>query len=182
MKSTRLLMDEHQQILRAIRVIDAMASRVAHGLSIHSGDADFVIRFLQVYGDFHHQEREETTLFPSVIKASPALDLQILSRFSNEHHQQRSLLDAILESMKSRRGHEFVLYAKLFSDISRTHIQVEDNDIFRRIDRILVEKEDERIAWELNDDTANRYEKIPDLLADLADIELRYVARLRRQN
>jgi len=39
--------------------IDAMASRVAHGLSLHIGDADFVIRFLQVYGDFHHQEREE---------------------------------------------------------------------------------------------------------------------------
>src|SRR4051794_34809378 len=115
MKATRLLMDEHQQILRAIRIIDAMASRVAHGLPIHAADTDSVIRFLRVFGDYHHQEREEAILFPSVIKGGPAAELHSLSHFSHEHSQQRLLLDGILDAMKSRRGHQFVIYAKLLS-------------------------------------------------------------------
>jgi len=181
MKATRLLMDEHQQILRAIRVVDAMASRVAHGLSIHDGDADFILRFLLVFGDYHHQEREEAILFPSILKGGPAAELHRLSHFTHEHHQQRSLLEGILKALKSRQGHEFVFYAKLLTDIERAHIQAEDNDIFRRADRILTVEEDERIARELADDTSDRYERIPDLLEALATIELRYVSRILRQ-
>lgn len=181
MKATRLLMDEHQQILRAIRVVDAMASRVAHGLSVPEGDADFILRFLLIFGDYYHQEREESILFPSILKGGPTAELRRLSHFTHEHHQQRSLLEGILKALRSRQGHEFVLYAKLLSDIERAHIQAEDNDIFRRADRILTAEEDHRIERELADDTSDRYEKIPDLLETLATIELKYVSRILRQ-
>src|SRR2546421_46740 len=130
MKATRLLMDEHEQILRAVSVVDAMATRVAHGLALGEDDAGFILLFLRAFGDRYHQEREDSILFPALIKSSPAAELHRLSYFIHEHSQQRSLLEGILDAMMSHHGREFVFYAKLLSDIERAHIRAEDDDVF----------------------------------------------------
>jgi hemerythrin-like domain-containing protein len=175
MKATRILMEEHQYILRSLDVICEMADRVTNGEDMDNRDVDCILQFLQAFGDEHHQEKEEAILFPALLKASHAEEHACLCQITFEHNQQRSLLEGIEDALRSRKGKDFVYYAKRLSELVRAHIQSEDEDVFKRADRILSVEEDERIAKELAAyDSPHRAERLSDLLKRLVALELKY--------
>jgi hemerythrin-like domain-containing protein len=175
MKATSILMEEHRYILRSLDVICEMADRVANGESVDDRDVDCILQFLQVFGDDHHQEKEEAILFPALLKASHAEEHACLCQITFEHNQQRSLLEGIEDAMRSRKGADFVYYAKRLAELVRAHIQSEDDDVFKRADAILSAEEDDRIARELASyDSPHRAERLRALLKSLAELEIKY--------
>jgi hemerythrin-like domain-containing protein len=175
MKATRLLMDEHQVILRSLTVISEMAARVESGNAVDDRDIDTILQFLQAFGDDHHQEKEEAILFPALLKASTAVEHECLCQITFEHNQQRSLLEGIDDALRSRKGKDFVYYARRLAELVRAHIHTEEEDVFRRADTILSAVEDERIANELAAyDSPNRTERLRTLLERLTELEIKY--------
>jgi hemerythrin-like domain-containing protein len=175
MKATRLLMDEHQYILRSLEVIAQMAARVANGEEVDDRDVDCILQFLQAFGDDHHQEKEEAILFPALLKASNAKEHECLCQITFEHNQQRSLLEGIEDALRSRKGKDFVYYARRLAELVRAHIQTEDDEVFKRADAILSVEEDERIAKELAAyDSPQRAERLTALLKRLVALEMKY--------
>jgi hemerythrin-like domain-containing protein len=175
MKATRLLMDEHQYILRALDVISEMAARVEKGESLDDCDADTIIQFLQAFGDDHHQEKEESILFPALLKASHAEEHECLCEITFEHNQQRSLLEGLEDALRSRHGTDFVYYARRLAELVRMHIQDEESEMFRRADAILSAEEDERIACEMAAyDSPQRAERLRNLLQQLFKLQVKY--------
>jgi hemerythrin-like domain-containing protein len=175
MKATRLLMDEHQYILRSLDVISEMAARVEKGESLDDCDADTILQFLQAFGDDHHQEKEESILFPALLKASHAEEHECLCEITFEHNQQRSLLEGLEDALRSRKRTDFVYYARRLALLVRMHIQDEEEAMFRRADAILSVEEDERIAREMAAyDSPQRMELLRDLLKRLLILEIKY--------
>jgi len=175
MKATSILMDEHRYILRALEVICEMANRVANGENVDDRDMDCVLQFLQAFGDDHHQEKEEAILFPALLGASHADEHDCLCQITFEHNQQRSLLEGIEDALRSRKGKEFVYYARRLAELVREHIKSEDEEVFKRADAILSAEEDDRIARELAAyDTPHRAERLRELLKRLEALELKY--------
>ena len=176
MKATRLLMEEHRYILRALDVIDEIASRVREGEMPDEGDVECLLEFLHVFGDNHHQEKEESILFPALLQASHAEEHRCLCQVTFEHNQQRSLIEGIEDALRSHKGQDFAYYAKRLSEIVREHIRTEDEQIFKRADAIFSMEEDERIASELAAyDSAYRVEKLAGVLKRLITLEVKYV-------
>jgi hemerythrin-like domain-containing protein len=175
MKATGILMEEHRYILRSLDVICEMANRVANGEEADDRDVDCILQFLQAFGDDHHQEKEEAILFPALLKASNAQEHECLCQITFEHNQQRSLLEGIEDALRSRKGKDFVYYARRLAELVRAHIQSEDDDVFRRADAILSAEEDERIAKELAAyDSPHRAERLRELLKRLVRLEIKY--------
>jgi len=175
MRATRILMEEHRYILRSLEVISEMADRTANGEDVDYRDVDGILQFLQAFGDDHHQEKEESILFPALLKASNAEEHECLCRITFEHNQQRSLLEGIEDALRSRKGNDFVYYARRLAELVRAHISSEDDEVFKRADAILSPEEDDRIAKELAAyDTPHRAERLRELLKRLAALEYKY--------
>ena len=90
MKCTDLLDNDHQIILRAVDVLEQMADDVRKGHSVDPQDVEFVIRFLKEFEDEHHQTKEESALFPILLKNAGAQEAklrQMMFEHGKYHHR-----------------------------------------------------------------------------------------------
>src|SRR6476469_5697708 len=98
MKCTDLLIEDHRVITRALDVLDRMATRVENGQSVEHADVEMLLRFLRVFADNYHQAKEESALFPELMRTSLANDAR-LRQMMFEHDQERSLVEGLTEAM-----------------------------------------------------------------------------------
>jgi hemerythrin-like domain-containing protein len=149
MKSTKVLMDEHKLILRALNIIEQMAVNVEHGKQPDGQDVEDILRFLRLFADDHHQVKEEAVLFPAMLKGGDPNSLARLQWMTFEHNQERSLVEGLEDSLRTNKGENFVYFAERLNHILRTHIHKEDHILFELADDALSTEEDERVANEL---------------------------------
>ena len=147
MKCTDLLDKDHQIILRALDVLEQMADEVKKGYPIDPRDLEFVVRFLKEFEDEHHQTKEESALFPILLKASGAQQVR-LEQMRFQHDQERSLVEGLEEALKTKHGQDFVHFAKRLIDLLRAHIYKEESELFGLIELVLSDEEDRRVVEE----------------------------------
>jgi hemerythrin-like domain-containing protein len=147
MRCTDLLDKDHQIILRALDVLQQMAEEVKKGQSVNSRDVESIVRFLKEFEDEHHQTKEESALFPILLKNSSP-ERARLAQMLFEHDQERSLVDGLEEALKTRQGKDFVYFAERLTTLLRSHINKEGAALFGLIERTLSDDEDGRVVAE----------------------------------
>lgn len=172
MKCTDLLSQEHKVILRALDVLDEMAERVEDDQPVDAGDVETLLRFLRTFADDLHQNKEESALFPELLRTSAATQ-PALRHMLFEHDQERSLVEGLEDSLRTKKGAEFSYFAGRLTDLLRNHIRKEDSILFDIVDRSLSTEQDERVTSGLN-----QFEISSDLLADLRHLEWTYLRRV----
>jgi len=172
MKCTDLLTQEHKTILRALDILDHMAARIEEDQPLAVEDVETILRFLRAFADNQHQAKEESALFPELLRTSAANDAP-LRQMIFEHDQERSLVEGLEDSLRTKRGMEFVHFANRLTGLIRTHIRKEDNILFPMAERCLSPEQDERVTTELN-----KFEVDVAFLADLRRLEWTYLRRV----
>src|SRR5437016_11097245 len=172
MKCTELLIQEHKIILRALDIIDHMAARIEHDQPVEAADVETILRFLRAFADNHHQAKEESALFPELMRTSAANEGP-LRQMVFEHDQERSLVEGLEDSLHTKKGMDFVHFANRLTELIRTHIRKEDNILFEIADRSLSAEQDERVTTELKN-----FQIDLDFLADLRRLEWTYLRRV----
>jgi len=171
MKCTDALIQEHKIILRALDVLDQMAERVEQEQPVDTEDVETLLRFLRKFADDLHQTKEESALFPELMRTAAA-NQPALKQMLFEHDQERSLVEGLEDSLRSKKGSEFVQFAGRLSDLLRTHIRKEDTILFEIADRSLSPEQDDRVMAGLN-----QFQISLDFLADLRRLEWTYLRR-----
>ena len=176
MKTTALLKEEHEYIVRAMNVLENMAVRIVRGELADSNDRESILSFLRSFLDDHHQTKEEFILFPALLRASHGDDHECLCKLIFEHNRERSLVEGIEEAMATRKTEDFVYYAHRFVDIVRSHVADEEKNLFQHADALLSPEEDERMVREIGlFDTPAQRRTLIALLKGLATLELKYL-------
>jgi hemerythrin-like domain-containing protein len=174
MKATKLLMDEHKQIARALDIIERMAERSEKHEEVPARDVEDILQFLDLFADRHHQGREEAVLFPAMLKSRPQ-DHAKVANIVFEHDQERSLVSGIQDSLKTRSSSDFAYFVRRLVQILRSHIHKEDHVLFELANSMLSPEDDEHVARELADFERGWTEtKLPGLLDRLAELERKY--------
>lgn len=169
MRCTDILIQEHQIILRALDILDNMAERTKKDQAVASLDVETLLRFLRTFADDHHQVKEESALFPELLRTSVANNDR-LRQMSFEHDQERSLVEGLEDALHTKKGSDFVHFASWLATLLRTHIHKEDNLLFEIARRSLSAEQDEHITAELTKFQVDRQ-----VLADLEDLEEKYL-------
>jgi len=172
MKCIDLLIQDHRIILRALEVLDQMAVCVGNDETLDKEDVESILGFLRGFADNHHQTKEESALFPQLMRTAAAKDGP-LRQMIFEHDQERSLVEGLEEALHTRKGEEFVHFAKRLSSLLRGHIDKEDNALFKLAELHLSSEQDECITKELN-----QFRVDPAFLADLRRLEWDYLGRV----
>ncbi len=145
MKCTDLLFEDHIIILRALDVLDRMAADMEKGETIAPLDIEDVLRFLRVFGDEHHQAKEESVLFPALLGVV-RLQHAPLRHMLFEHDQERSLIEGLEDALKTKKGSDFRHYAGRLSGLLRNHIEKENNILFDIVEKSLSNEQHDQIA------------------------------------
>jgi hemerythrin-like domain-containing protein len=147
MKCTDLLFQDHIIILRALDILDRMAADMEKGEPIDPVDIKDVLRFLRVFGDEHHQAKEESVLFPALLGVA-RLQQAPLRHMLFEHDQERSLIEGLEDALKTKKGPDFCHYAGRLSGLLRNHIDKENNILFDIVEKSLSKEQHDHVAAE----------------------------------
>jgi len=170
MKCTDDLMQDHKIILRSLEVLQCVAKGASAKLFDYT-DANALLRFLRIFADEHHHLKEESALFPELMRASQAQGGP-LRHLLFEHDQERSLVEGLDEALSSKRSADFILFANRLTSRIRNHIENEDKILFPILTALISEAQDEKVSAEFE-----KFQLDPGLLADLDRLEAKYLGR-----
>jgi hemerythrin-like domain-containing protein len=148
-----------------------MAARAKRQQPVETADVEALLRFLRSFADNFHQTKEESALFPELMR-SCAASQEPLRRMMFEHDQERSLVEGLEDALYTKKGADFVHFAERLSALIRAHIDKEDNVLFQIVEHSLSAEQDERVAAELN-----QFEINLGFRADLRRLEWTYLGR-----
>ena len=131
---TDVLRDEHRVILRALDVLEAAAARLASGRPLPEGWWSEIIWWLRSFADKNHHAKEETSLFPAMVKAGVPSTGGPIDVMLEEHRRGRALVRAMEagEPTAQAAAREYVI-------LLREHIEKENGVLFPLADAVLDE-------------------------------------------
>jgi hemerythrin-like domain-containing protein len=124
MMCTEMVIQDHAILRRGLDILDGMVRKLESGERIEIMDGTNLLKFLRVFGDEYHQTMEENVLYPALLRASP--EQALLRQMLSEHGEERALVAAVDDALKSRRGVDFVRGARRLSLLLRSHLDKED--------------------------------------------------------
>lgn len=132
------LMHEHEAILFALKILDAMGRRLSADEAVDAADLQGFIGFLQEFADKCHHGKEEGMLFPALVAAGVAQKDGPVGVMLHEPTLGRQWIhdmDASLRPMVDATA--FVRAARGYADLLRAHIQKENEVLFPMAERLL---------------------------------------------
>ena len=177
MKCTDLLTQDHKCILRSLDVLDVIAGKVEKSEQVDTTDIESLLHFLRVFGDDHHQTKEESALFPvSMLTEKGQHQHGPVNHMQFEHDQERSLVGGIAEALKTKKGPDFVHFANQLCALLRNHIYKEEHILFEIVEGSLSPEQDAQVAGEFQKfDLAARNRQ--ELLDSLRRLESNYMGK-----
>ena len=172
MKCTDLLGQEHKIILRALDVLGEMAKRVEKHQALEHDDVESLLRFMRSFADDYHQSKEESALFPEmrrvlIVPKGPVEQMLF------EHDQERSLVEGIEDALFTKKGPEFVHFARRLMDLLRDHIRKEAHILFEIVERSLSPEQDESVATEFE-----KFNFDPASMSEFRNLEWKYMRKV----
>jgi hemerythrin-like domain-containing protein len=135
-------------------------------------DVTTLLRFLRTFADDHHQGREESALFPELMRSVQTQEASVRHMLF-EHDQERSLVGGLEDALMTKHGPEFAHFAGRLASLIRNHIYKEDRILFEIVDCSLTPEQDEKVTSELC-----KFELDPGVLKDLRRLESKYVRKV----
>jgi hemerythrin-like domain-containing protein len=134
MKSTSVLQEDHKYLLRSLNILAEIASRVEASQGVNQKDMEILLDFLKGFGDRHHQGKEESVLFPALLRDREQKNYHKLCSLIFEHNRERSLVRGLRDSLLTKNTRELVYYAQRLNEILRAHIKEEEEVLFPLVD------------------------------------------------
>ena len=156
MDSIKLMMEEHQNILRMLTLVRKACYGLLKGEEINYQDFYKMIDFIRNYADAHHHGKEENFLFNEMVKhLGPAGEKLINHGMLVEHDHGRLLirdLENALESLKAGKEEsilDVIANAVGYSNHLTRHIEKEDAVVYTFAKRELSEDILEKVNQKL---------------------------------
>lgn len=145
MTPTDILREEHRVILRALELLETAARRLDCGAPLPDGWLAQLVAWLRGFADRNHHAKEETALFPAMVKAGVPSMGGPIGIMLEEHERGRGLihgLEAVDPSVQATAAREYVA-------MLREHIEKENGVLFPLADAVLDETARRAVGREL---------------------------------
>src|SRR5262249_23736516 len=169
-KCTDLLRQDHKIILRSVDILQRMVE-AENTERVDYNDVATLLRFLRIFADEHHHMKEESVLFPELMRISQA-EAGPLRHLLFEHSQERSLVEELEDALRRTKTAEFVVSANRLIERVRNHIQKEDGILFPILDVVIPSGLDEKVRAEFE-----KFQLDFSLLDDLRRLESKYLKK-----
>lgn len=155
MTAIEIMMEEHENICRMLKVIRKECMGILKGDDINYEHFNMIIGFIRNYADGHHHNKEEIILFNRMVEHLGALgEKTIKNGMLVEHDLGRLYVNSLEEALvKVKSGYEeakldVIANAIGYSNLLERHKTKEDNVIYKFAERQLSKEIMEQIDKE----------------------------------
>jgi hemerythrin-like domain-containing protein len=140
---TRVLMEEHQLILRMIDLLEHNSAHMERGnFSEWKFFAD-ALDFIRTFADRHHHAKEEDVLFHALVENGMPAQRSPIEAMHIEHEQGRAHvrgMDIALQQIRAgetEQTQSLAQHARAYAELLREHIEKEDTILYPLAERVL---------------------------------------------
>ena len=151
-KPTKILSDEHQNILKVIDTLDRECNALESGSNLDKPFFEKAVDFIQNYADKFHHAKEEDILFIEICKDSVQMHCNPTQQMLYEHDQGRDFVKGLIEGLSEENIKKILENARGYANLLRDHIYKEDN--------ILYPMADEALPQEIQESILDRFQKV----------------------
>jgi len=148
--ATKKLENDHVNILRLIDIMEKMIL-VKSTNTVHF---EKTVSLIKSYADDFHHAKEETLLFPMMVKKGYSIEQGPIAVMLHDHVQGRNYVKSMTDGIESyKKGNEAAL-SKIYENMQgyiillRSHIAKENNVLFRMADNALSENDQQELLEE----------------------------------
>ena len=130
------LMDDHQVILRMLKVLNGMCLRVSEAKTVALEDLDAALDFIKTFEDYCHHGKEEDLLFPAMGEVGFPSQGGPVGVMLMEHEQGRAYVKALASALERVKAGETAALKEAaraaagYSSLLSAHIGKEDNILY----------------------------------------------------
>jgi hemerythrin-like domain-containing protein len=151
MKATNILVSEHNLILRALAVLDRVASRVEAGRPVPEESAQQLIDFFKTFADACHHAKEEGVLFPALEAAGLPSNGGPVAVMLHEHTLGRAAVRTMAQAVAGLGTDPgapaaYSQAARAFSRLLSSHISKENGVLFPMAENFLAPEQDDALV------------------------------------
>jgi len=184
MDAIDLMVSEHKNIKRMLKVIRSMCIKVLNNDEIDYQDFDKVIDFVRNYADKHHHAKEENILFK---KMQQELDESIakgpVAAMFAEHDQGRFFISNLENALEKYKAGDIdskvdiIANSICYTDLLNRHIDKEDTAIYSFAKRALSKEALEEVEQKCNEveSTAEEKKKQEKYITLVEEFEKKYL-------
>ena len=181
MYAIELMMEEHKNIKRMLKIVRKVCFNILEGEEINYGEFEKIISFITNYADNHHHKKEEIYLFNRMVEEIGERAIKVINHGMLVEHDLGRLyisnLKSALEEYKNGQKEaklDIIANAISYTDLLNRHIEKEDNVIYNFAKRSLKEDTFKVINKECKEFEKN-YESIEkENISILNDLEEKY--------
>ncbi len=138
--ATRVLSEEHQQILKVANALEAECRLIEAGKQPDKKFFEHAISFIRNYADKFHHAKEEDILFKELCRDTVELHCNPVQQMLYEHESGRSFVKGIEDGLKENNPSKICRSATGYADLIKDHIFKEDNILYPMAERALSQK------------------------------------------
>lgn len=151
--TTKILVDEHENILKLADALEKKARDLELGKEIDKVFFERAIDFIRNYADRFHHAKEEDILFKEMCKGSGQENLHCnpVEQMLYEHDLGRNFVKGMEESVNKKDAKKVAENARGYVSLIREHIFKENNILYPMADGVLNEKVEESMLKKFKD-------------------------------
>jgi hemerythrin-like domain-containing protein len=136
-KPTKILSDEHQNILKVIDALTKECNVLESGKELNKDFFEKAIDFIRNYADKFHHAKEEDILFKELCKDTVQMHCNPIPQMLHEHDLGRNFVKGMEEALKENNKAKVIENARGYIELLQEHIHKEDNILYPMADEAL---------------------------------------------
>jgi hemerythrin-like domain-containing protein len=136
-KLTKILSEEHQNILKVIDALTKECSSLESGKDLDKDFFEKAIDFIRNYADRFHHAKEEDILFKELNKDDVQMHCNPIPQMLHEHDLGRNLVKGMEQALKENNKAKVIENARGYTQLLQEHIDKEDNILYPMADEAL---------------------------------------------
>ncbi len=147
MKATEHLITEHESVLKMIKILESIATKLDKGENIWASDLEAALDFLRVFVDKCHHGKEENLLFPKLVETGIPNEGGPVGMMLREHVIGRNYIAGFAEgTAKYKAGDreakaEIIENIRGYGELLTSHIFKENNILYKMADMHLTPRQ-----------------------------------------
>lgn len=135
--TSKILSDEHQNILKVIDVLLKECDLLQSGKKIDNDFFKKTIDFVKGYADKFHHAKEEDILFIEMNKDEIQMHCNPIEQMLHEHDLGRNFIKELEKGVEKNNKDKIIENARGYAQLLRDHISKEDNILYPMADETL---------------------------------------------